>query len=342
MYCTNTAFFSAIEADQDEIAQYFVNECHVNVDLKRYERTALHVYSESGRLDRIKYLVEECRSNVNAINEYGQAAIHCAVVEGHLDIVQYLAEHGHADLEAVDNVGWTPLHDSISTGRLSICQYLTKECHINVKARGKSDETPLHNAVRHAQLNEIRYLIQECKVNMEAKDYKGDTPLHYSVRRNYDEYDSDRYIDPSLDVIECLTQQFSVNVNAQNNEGWTAFHIACDFGYIDVVRHFVGKCHINLEARCHIGRTPLLYAIEKTGDRIGGRSLYHLALGYSCDKTDTRTFDVVRYLVQEALVNVEAKDNRGDTALILACETGNLDVIRLLIQECYANGSVLL
>lgn len=333
-------FIHAIEANQNEIAQYFIHECHANVDLPaRDDHTALHMYSQKGSLHRVKYLVEECRANVNAINEFGQAPIHCAVREGHLDIVQYLAEHGHADLEVEDNVGCTPLHDSISSGRFAICQYLIKEWHVNVEAIGGYNETALHQAVRYTQLNEVRYLIQECKVSMEAKDSYGDTALHYSVRQNYDECEHFRRIHPSLDVIECLTQQSSINMNAQNNVGRTAFHVACYFGYIDVVRYFVEKCDMNLEAKCHIGRTPLHYAIDITGDGQWG-ALRRLEC--YCDNTDTRTFDVVRYLVQDALVDVEAKDNRGDTALILACETGNLNVIRLLIQECYANGSVLL
>jgi ankyrin repeat protein len=56
-----------------------------------------------GKLDVIKYLVEQCNANVEARSNYGTTALHAAILCGKLDAVKYLVEQCIANVEAQSN-----------------------------------------------------------------------------------------------------------------------------------------------------------------------------------------------------------------------------------------------
>lgn len=161
-------------------------------------------------------------------------------------------------------------------------------------------------------------MIEECHVNVEAIDCEGSNALHFAVDILCDTHGGFNIPPSSLIVVECFTQLYSFNVNAQNENGWTALHYACFYGRLDIIQYLVQHCHAVVEIKDYTnGRTPLYYAIEKG------------------------SLKIVQYLVQECNGNVETKDNDGNTALHIASEFGHLDIILLLVRQCYVNGYAL-
>ena len=62
----------------------------------------IHKAAENGKLSSIKYLVEQCRVNVEAKDNDGWTPLICASQEGHLDVVKYLFEECHAKITQTD------------------------------------------------------------------------------------------------------------------------------------------------------------------------------------------------------------------------------------------------
>ena len=90
------------------------------------EEDALQRASEKGHLEVVKYLVEECRANVHADNDW---ALRLASENGHLEVVKYLVLNGGANVHALND---DALHVAMMRGNLAIVQCLVEEGDANV------------------------------------------------------------------------------------------------------------------------------------------------------------------------------------------------------------------
>jgi len=104
-----------------------------------------------------------------------------------------------------------------------------------------------------------------------------------------------------------------VNINIQNNHGWTALHLASRFGKKEIVELLIKVAGVNVNIQDNDGKTALHEA-----------SRY----GYK---------DCVELLIKVGGVNVNIQNNDGSTALHYACYHGYKEIVELLIKSG-ANG----
>jgi ankyrin repeat protein len=70
-------------------------------------------------------------------------------------------------------------------------------------------------------------------------------------------------------MLEYLTQNCHVDVEAQDNDGCTALHRTAYTGRrVEVVQYLVQNCGANVEAKDDKGRTALHYCSEGHGSRL--------------------------------------------------------------------------
>ena len=122
----------------------------------------IHKAAENGKLSSIKYLVEQCRVNVETKDSDGRTPLYIASREGHLEVVKYLVEQCHADVEAKNVNGATPLYLASENSHLDVVKYLFEACHANVEAKLNGGFTPLHIASFNGHLEVVKYLFEEC------------------------------------------------------------------------------------------------------------------------------------------------------------------------------------
>lgn len=103
--------------------------------------------------------------------------------------------------------------------------------------------------------------------------------------------------------------QSGQDINAENDDGMTALHIACRSNNLELVKFLVdNKASINHQPEGY-EITPLMTAC----------SYGHM--------------DIVKYLVEECNAKLNLRDSYGYTALMMACERGNLDLIIYLLDN---------
>ena len=90
----------------------------------------------------------------------------------------------------------------------------------------------------------------------------------------------------------------------------TAFHCACHFGHLDIVKYFVEERNCNLECRNGDGDHPLHDAVR------GGN------------------LNVVKYLIEEGGVNPMCTGENNANVLHYACRSGNLDMLKYIEEKC--------
>ncbi len=173
-----------VAASEGNLVQ--MKECiHQGVDTEETDKdgkTALHIASNNGQLEIVKYLIETCHVDKEAKDDTGWTALHFASRNGNLEIVKYLIEACNVNKEAKNNSGCTALHLASFFGHLVIVKYLIETCFVNKEAKSNNGSTALHFASQFGHLVIVKYLIETCHVDMEAKDNDGLTTYDISNR----------------------------------------------------------------------------------------------------------------------------------------------------------------
>jgi len=107
---------------------------------------SIHWAAYIGDLAQVEKLVAKYgRQIVHTITDDGSGctALHGAAVTGHLDVVKYLIEECGADVEAIDPLGSTPLHEATYNDHLEVVKYLVEQCGANLRVRDKKGTRPM-------------------------------------------------------------------------------------------------------------------------------------------------------------------------------------------------------
>ncbi|CAB0031841.1 unnamed protein product [Trichogramma brassicae] len=148
-----------------------------------------------------------------------------------------------ADPNFINDQGDTCLHiicsndddddDDIANMLFAICD--EKHQIVEVDARDKEGRTPLHAAIFNSNINMIEVLLRR-GANPNSADKSGYTPLHFVCLREYDDVDlAKRFFE--------IGEKFNkpLEVDAQNNEGWTPLHAAIFKGNANLVELLLRK-----------------------------------------------------------------------------------------------------
>ena len=288
----------------------------------------LHDAAKSGDVDKVREILECGKCSVNCTNSTGWTPLHWACYKGHVDMVMVLVSEFKADTTIQTPYGNSPLtmaaiylHDNVVHALLSDSQCL-------VDAKGQDGYTALHYSCKYGYVNTVRTLVKH-KANVNARTDSGDTPLTLAVINERD------------NVVHALLSDSQCLVNAKGQDGCTALHYSCRYGYVNTVRTLV-KHKANVNARTDSGDTPLTLAVINRHDcvvhallsdsqclvEVKGQDGY-TALHFSCRDGNV---DIVRTLVKHK-ANVNAKTDSGDTPLTLAVRHNHDNVVHALLSD---------
>lgn len=116
----------------------------------------LHIASENGHLDIVKFLIEKgARIFANKKTYY---PLYLAAKFGHLEMVTYLKSLGH-DMNIRDKYGRTPMHLACANGHLDVVRYLVSEGALN-NVLDRDNFSPLVYACQDHKLDIVEYLVR--------------------------------------------------------------------------------------------------------------------------------------------------------------------------------------
>ena len=299
--------------------------------------------SMAGEIDQVKSLLGQLiadsdnrsslASCVNKTDPSGNAAIHGAVFGGHLEVLDFLCSCG-ADLLLKNSLGCSPLWIAAGYDKINCLEFLSEQLHVVGKWEealmhtNTSGDTPFLAAASKGNIAACKSLLSlvekysandgtsdesswELKKEMvRAANNGGDTPLKVAVGAGHVELVS--YL---LQVDDEICQKIENNdlqsrcINTKNNAGLTPLIVACERNNVDIVKFLLEEhgAGITCDAK---GRSPL-------------------AVGSFCGCKD-----VVEYLLsnQTSAALMNDVDENGCTPLWLAARTGDLTMVKLLID----------
>ena len=142
----------------------------------------LHRSSGYGKLDIVKFCVEEKGLDVDSTDLDGNTALHDAATKGQLQVLQHLLSSG-ADVKEKSNNGDTALHRAARWGHLQVLQHLLSS-GADVNTKNKYGYTALHEAAGREHLQVLQYLLSS-GADVNTKNKEGDTALHLAAGRGH-------------------------------------------------------------------------------------------------------------------------------------------------------------
>ncbi|XP_065336688.1 uncharacterized protein LOC135937463 [Cloeon dipterum] len=132
---------------------------------------------------------------------------------------------------------------------------------------------------------EILQICLNMNANINAVDKRGNTALHYAA-------------DSNLDALKALIM-FGTEVSTKNRNGWNAMHVACTGLHLDAAKMLHMKNSSLIKERTHDGETVLHLVTSKSRPGIRAEDVE----------------EIQNWIVEEAGVELDARDNENRTAL---------------------------
>ncbi|KAK7505073.1 hypothetical protein BaRGS_00003643 [Batillaria attramentaria] len=339
--------------DKDTMVVEFLTRSVSVHDTDDSGQTSLHAACEGDQADVASLLIS-LKADVNARDESGNTPLSRACYLDHHDSASLLIEMG-SDVNVKNNRGRTPLHISCDEGHQRIVLLLLDKADVN--AANSDGETAFHEACLYGNTKAAR-LLKDYGADPGLSTGDGDTALHLACRGSH--RDSAEF------VLQC-----GVDIDAKNNKGETALYQACRWHRTEMVRFLLGH-GAGTDRATEDGDTPLHVACRKGWDdttdlllensadlrakNCRGNTPLHTACSHRHTKIasllirrkikDIETHESTQpvrarlegqrhstaYLKQLSCL-VNARNNKGESPLYMACRYGDTETSQLLLQH---------
>ncbi|CAB3379972.1 Hypothetical predicted protein [Cloeon dipterum] len=224
-----------------------------------------------------------------------------------VEILILLLQNG-VDIDIVDKNEGNALYCAISRGAMSTDSQLAK-------VKTKSGQTGLHILLQYSyfSVEKVRFLVEEIGVDARAEDNNGCTALHFALSKG-------------LGCVNYLMRK-DINLDVKNKRGQTCLHVAAVMGDLEVLQTWIDLGG-DLDVVDGEGSTALIYSAYEGHLQFVKKLL-------ACATEKAKNPDVGKGFVESSLRDnqkVNRSDNRGRTALHLAAESGNVDLVKLLLE----------
>ena len=318
-----------------EVVDYLIRRegCTLLNDSSQSGRSVLHYAANNNWLEIAKYLSSAKRINPEDLDSTGMSSLHHAADGGSLDVLKYFIEDCKCNTNLLSKegekgeTGNTPFLRACSKGKIGVVKYLFLERGCSLAASRGKGMHPIHLACSGGNIEVVKFLLEGCGQDINMVDKQGAVPIHFSV------------LNGDLELSKVLIEQYGADPMKKTHKGATAMYAACQGGHLAILKYLIEerKCHrkdSSEAAVLHIaaehGHLPLVkYLIEELVFPVNHRnSTGRLALHYASWKGH---LEMTTYLL-EISCDVMAQDSNGLIPLHLACSTGQVAIIKLLLQ----------
>ncbi|KAL8956292.1 MAG: hypothetical protein Q9183_006347, partial [Haloplaca sp. 2 TL-2023] len=297
---------------------------HANVDAPGpNDETPLRIASDKGYVE-VAELLLGARAKVNARDKKSMSTpLHKAAMNGNENMIDLLIRHG-AHTEAKDGDLMTPLHYACEAGRDGVAtQLLTKKA--GIETIGRRGMTPLVCAAAAGQVHVVEALLKK-KALLKHQAEGNMTALHWASYNGH------------YEVVNYLLDK-KAPVHAANKDGKTSLHLAVIASHFAVAELLLRK-GAPTEVECRSAKRPIHYACLQEDPK-----LLSLLLGHNVDaEAEDDSCRALHHAAKSGLalhvetllargVDVDARDAAGDRPLGLACRSGHLAIVRMLLNR---------
>ncbi|XP_071098269.1 serine/threonine-protein phosphatase 6 regulatory ankyrin repeat subunit A-like [Haliotis cracherodii] len=325
---TNNILHVACQGGSLGMVKYIISQKIFPAEVKgRLGRTPVMHAAYFGQNEVFDYLVSKGCS-LSVIDSDGDTILHMACYGGNQELVEAVLSKGVVGIETKGKYGRTPVMTAADFGHMNIFDFLvSKGCDLSVvDANG---DNILHVACYCGNVDMVMHLISQKVCGIESRGKYGRTPIMQAAFFG------------RIDVFELLLNE-GADLSVADDDGDNILHVACLGGNVAMVKVIVSKDVLPLESRGKYGRTGVMHAANK-----GHRDVLDLLVTNGCDlsvmdsnkdnvlhlATKGGSVDTLHYILSQKVLDIDAKGQYGQTALIKAARTSHTSVVDLLLSE---------
>ncbi|XP_048247158.1 ankyrin repeat domain-containing protein 50-like [Haliotis rufescens] len=290
--------------------------------------TLLHKASGEGNLDLAKEILNGGLLNVNTRGSYGLTPLMWAALNGHYYVFEYLKQEG-GDMTLKDSDGDSILSMACVGGNMDIVKYVFLREPTLINRQRSDGRTALMWAASRGNTTVFEYLLDR-KATPSLDDNDGNNILHYACYGGH------------IDIVKCVIDQTTLNINTsdllgrtalmiaatyghkevfdllvgkdsddishKDKEGNNILHAACRGGHVEMVKHILSQGLVDINSQGQEGKTPLLLAV-------------HWEQGAVFNLLVSRKADLLQV------------DYNGNNILHLACEIGSMEIVKYVMSQ---------
>ncbi len=241
----------AIESNNFALMRELIENGDISLEPDEYGNSFLHQAAANASAEMIQLLIA-MGGDMYALNENGQTPYEVAMTSWNDDGFKgFLASK--IDHNSVGTTNKTLPYDVAAYGSWQMMETYLAETKTPATYADNHGYTLLHEACKHGNINTIKTLLQN-GADANVTDDVLSTPLHYLSAYNYQT--TDRRLG-----VETLVQ-LGVDINAQNEQGFTALHLAAHVGSSAVAKQLI-KEGADIHVLDKKGKTALDYLDER-------------------------------------------------------------------------------
>ena len=349
-----TPLLTAAYSNHLPVVKYLNSQnCNISV-LDGRGFNVLHISSENGYFDIVKYLIDGEYVDPNIADFHERTSLHIAVLNAQLAIVEYLMDspnyqQPHVQFEVQDEDGNASLHIACETGQPNIASILSAAYlshDISILQTNNKGWTPLHCVAANGHVNTATTLLtattgtsfyNELPI---AVDKEGCTAFHLACSGGH------------YKMFLYLSNCYPVGVSAIDNRGRSLLHASCQSNSLELVQCLVSTHQLDTELHDKDGVTCLHLIAERGDVQMYQYIVSHIThelkvtpydnkgrtpLHYSCL---TGQYNMSVFLIKTFGYHPEDKDNNGFTPLHAVCQSGSIKLVSYFLKELKCNPSV--
>ncbi|XP_061484936.1 ankyrin repeat domain-containing protein 42 isoform X2 [Rhineura floridana] len=262
-----------------------------------YKFTPLQWAAHSGSLECLQWLLWH-GADKTAVTVRGWTAAHLAAIKGQDACMQALLLNG-VHLGAQDDRGCTPAHLSATHGQSYTLQTILRS-GVDANVSDKNDWKPIHNAAFHGRLGCLQLLVR-WGATLDDVDNNGNLPVHLAAMEGH------------LHCFKYLVSKMPTLVHslkARNDHGETPRDLAERF-YKDSITNYIDE-------------------LQKEKGQLKREENFTFPGHDAAFRGDV---DTIRTLLENRIININERDDKGSTLLHKAAGQGHLHVLEWLINR---------
>ena len=298
-YKGRSAVHYAALSGSPTLLSYTVSQYSLNTSQPDYKGVVpLALACMSGSTNAVEYLINTTDIDIDVACDKGRTPLYYSCRHGNLELSQYLIEVQGSDINIRDNNGWNALDISARSGNMELVQYLIKKNYLLLTS------FCLLQAVHSTKLPLVKVLVNEYKLNpYVSRD--GKQALHYAADVG------------AIDVLEYLIKDRGCDLSTVGGvDNRNVFHYSAGHGHYSFIKYIID---------CYPQYTSLLH-FSNDNDTL---PIHHACV--------SGVIQLVTFLIDVMNCDIATEDKSGLTCVLNACTSGNLDLVKLLINQYKRN-----
>ncbi|XP_067676346.1 serine/threonine-protein phosphatase 6 regulatory ankyrin repeat subunit A-like [Haliotis asinina] len=291
------------------------------------KKTPVMVAGETGQRDVVKLLVKY-GANLSLRDAHGDNILYYACLGGHVEVVKYVVSQHVQDINRRRHNGRTLAMVAGERGHRNVVELLVKY-GANLSLRDAHSNNILHLVCGRGHVGVVKYVISQDTVDINSRGNNKKTPIMVAGRSGHTE------------VIRLLVKN-GADLSLRDAHGDNILYHACFGGHVEVVKYVVSKNRVDINSRGKDKKTPVMVAGER-----GHKDVVELLVKYGANLSfkDVHSnnilhlacrsghVSVVEYVLSQGTVDVNAKNEKRESAATIARTLGRLHVLEVLLSH---------